>query len=125
MADISDSGFRWRVEREVEVHIRGFVLAQVVKHGHSAPANHWRVAHNNRRADCYFADEPGEIGSRRQSREWRDRAIFQLRGVGIWSSRPVADVASRFDNEFPYTNRRCSYDSLTSVHTRNTSQLFH
>src|SRR5208337_3007583 len=81
-----------RVEREVQVHIRRFVLAQVAEHRHPAPVRQGRRAHRDR---CTLGDLPDElrpVNARGERAQRWDGSLQKLLRIGIWPGRAVADV---------------------------------
>ena len=98
--------FLWRVESEVQVRIRYFVLAQVVKHWHPSSVWQRRRAHADGGAGSDFPNKLWQACPRGESTKRWYRPFQNLLRIGVRPCRVVADVAGRF------------YDLLTNIRGR-------
>src|ERR1039457_4657175 len=83
---------RRRIERQIQIDIRRFLLAQVIKNRHPAAVERWLRAHKDRGTVSDLLDELGSALARRKSAKRRDRSIPNLLGIGIRPGCAVAGV---------------------------------
>src|ERR1039458_8078573 len=82
-----------RIERQIQIDIRRFLLAQVIKNRHPAAVERWLRAHKDRGTVSDLLDELGSALARRKSAKRRDRSIPNLLGTGSWPNRAVGGGA--------------------------------
>ena len=108
LCDISHAAplFLRRVKRKVQVRIRHFVFAQVVKHWHPSPEWHRRRAHADWVAGGDFSNKLRQGRPRGERTERWYRPFQNLLGIGIRPHRIVADVAGGFYDLLAHTGGR-------------------
>src|SRR6478752_7658481 len=115
--------FLRRVKRKVQVRIRDFVLAQVVKHWHSAAEGLRRRTHADGVAEGHLSNElrQGRPGGERTKRWYL--AFQNLRGGGICSHRVMTDVACGLYDLLAHSSGRLGNGDLLLFSPRNAGQL--
>src|SRR5271169_5499299 len=82
------------MERQVEINVLRFVLAQVAKHRHPASGKHGRVTHQHRRSPGHLLRELWQTLPPDEGTERRNRPLQNLFRIGIRSRGSVTDMAS-------------------------------